>query len=94
MNEINFIPINQTAANIIKGGFSEEFINRGNHFHSEIPIKTKKIPKDLENFTGRKYGRITVIGYVRKQLSKEERNDKRFSFSADGRGGVFVKEKK
>lgn len=55
-------PINRTAALVV---------SKGTHFHpnkkvqtadQKTPIRTRKVPLNIENLTGRRRGRFTVLG--------------------------------
>lgn len=94
--EKNRVPVNRTAANVLKKGFSEEFICKDNpRFHSKIPPKTCTPPKCCENLIGLKYGRLKVIGYVRtfikdKITHSHNKFMERMTVKEDGRGGFLI----
>jgi len=68
MRPENPIPVDRTAANVIRPGFSEEFVpkNDGPLF-SDVFIKGKKADEGVKNkrfdLTGLKFGQMTVVEY-------------------------------
>lgn len=92
MNESSFIPINRTAANVIKPGFHFEYEHKcKNKLFSENKIATRQCPKRAKDLTGMKKGWITVIG-----LYYEKKPDKNIKvyLKEDGKIKVDIKKGK
>lgn len=89
MNEMNNIPINRTAANVIKRGINFEYDGRTYQRHHPHKIRTRQVPKDTKDLTGTKYGRFTVIGLY--DANEKDRQTKVYLLP---QGGVHVNIKK
>lgn len=56
-------PLNSTAGRVTsKGTHYTPEIEFGTHKHFDAPPPMKRVPSDAEDLTGRKFGRLTVVG--------------------------------
>lgn len=62
MKPCNALPINATAARVISRGEHFEYRAMASEVCSALPLPMKDNPPELEDFTGKKLGRLTVIG--------------------------------
>jgi hypothetical protein len=79
MSDFDFLlthtPVGRAAKNILNKGFSEEFVNPSlNAYHSDLPLpikskekmeKTKARSGGFEDHTGKKIGRMEVMGRLK-----------------------------
>lgn len=56
-------PVDKTAALVISRGESFSYRRSLTSNDSEMPLETKEIPEGTPDFRGKKFGRMTVIGY-------------------------------
>lgn len=55
-------PVNATAARVIARGESFEFESQMNELLSAVPLPIRKVTQGAEDYTGNKFGRLTVVG--------------------------------
>ena len=55
-------PVNKVAARVVANGESFELRTLPTEVCSGLPLPTKPVPGGVEDLSGRKFGRLTVIG--------------------------------
>jgi hypothetical protein len=63
-------PVNRQAANVVSKGIEYVPAKKVLTYESEAPIPTRKPQKNVEILTGRKFGRLTVIGLALEHLGR------------------------
>lgn len=62
----NSAPVDGLAARQIRGGINFVSSKKIQQVHSDTPIVCKPVPKDVQDFTRTRRGRLTVWGYLEK----------------------------
>lgn len=56
-------PVDETASRVISGGEHYDTKSNPDAYEYDAPIPTRPAPKQVEDFTGQRKGRLTVIGW-------------------------------
>jgi hypothetical protein len=67
-------PINITARLVISKGYNWEPTPDLTKWHSDTPLPTIPVPREIRNLTGRTNGKMTIIGFLGK-VKKSCRNE-------------------
>ena len=64
------IPVNRQSALVTSKGESYKASKQILQIESDVPMPLKKIPRGTKDLTGKRFGRLTVIGLSREHKSK------------------------
>ena len=66
----NSVPVDRLAARQIRGGINYVSTKKITQVHSDAPMVCKPVPRDVQDFTRTRRGRLTVWGYLDKATTK------------------------